>query len=327
MPESVRAGRLAEDERVARQTFAESLADTLQRRPRQIDPRFLYDELGSRLFEAICALPWYPVTRAETALLRDRGRDMLAGFAARPDLVELGGGSGEKLATFIEASGWAGGVVQLVDVSPTALETATRRLARIGVAVRHAHVANYQDGLARATRRRSDAPMLVLFLGSNIGNFDPADRQALLSAIASSLRPGDGLLLGTDLVKPEAGLLLAYDDPLQVTAAFNRNLLRRINDELGGTFDLDGFSHRAVWNAAHRRVEMHLVSLRAQRVTVPSAGLDLAFAEGETIWTESSYKFEHSDIAAIAFEAGFSTGGQWIDAAGGFALTMLRIED
>jgi dimethylhistidine N-methyltransferase len=310
----------------ARQDFASSLAETLGRRPRQIDPRFLYDELGSRLFDAICALPWYPVTRAELGLLRRHAVAMLSGLPGRPDIVELGGGSGEKLASFIEAGGWSGGTVQLVDVSPSALETATRRLSRSGIVVRETHVASYLTGLERAVRRRSENPVLVLFLGSNIGNFDPRARQAMLSGIAAMLRPGDGLLLGTDLVKPEADLLLAYDDPLGVTAAFNRNLLRRINDELGGTFDLDGFAHRALWNAADQRIEMHLVSLRPQRAVVPGAGLDLEFGAGETIWTESSYKFDPGLVRALAAHAGFQTSSQWVEPSSPFALTLLRVE-
>ena len=165
--------------------------------------------------------------------------------------------------------------------------------------------------------------MLVLLLGSNIGNFDtPAARQ-FLSAIRGALAPGDALLLGADLVKPEDALLRAYDDPLGVTAAFNRNLLVRINRELGGTFDLDAFDHVAVWNPAEQRVEMHLESRRDQTVTIAASRTVVRFRRGERIWTESSYKYEPLQIEAMAMSAGFATAEQWIDEDARFALSLV----
>jgi uncharacterized SAM-dependent methyltransferase len=167
--------------------------------------------------------------------------------------------------------------------------------------------------------------MLVLFLGSNLGNFDPPADLDLLRAIRASLHDGDALLLGTDLVKPEADLLLAYDDPLQITAAFNRNLLRRINDELGGTFALDNFAHRAIWNAQDSRVEMHLVSLERQVVRIAACDLEIAFRAGETIWTESSYKYTPASVAALGEAAGFVQAGQCLDEQAGFAVTRFLV--
>ena len=164
--------------------------------------------------------------------------------------------------------------------------------------------------------------MLVLFLGSNIGNFDPPAAREFLAEIRRSLRPGDWLLLGADLVKPERELLLAYDDPLGVTAAFNKNLLARMNTELLADFDLGAFAHRAVWNAMERRVEMHLVSRRAQTVRIPRAGCEVAFAEGEPIWTESSYKYDADEIAEVVGAAGFGCHARWIEPEARFALTL-----
>jgi uncharacterized SAM-dependent methyltransferase len=176
-------------------------------------------------------------------------------------------------------------------------------------------------------RRPHDASLVVLFLGSNIGNFTPEAARDLLTRIRQSLRPGDALLLGTDLVKPERELLLAYDDPLKVTAAFNRNLLRRINDELGGNFDLEGFSHRATWNAAARRVEVFLVSARRQQVAIPDADIEFELGAGESIWTESSHKYEADQVMAEGLAAGFSDGEQWVERGARFALTRFDVDD
>ncbi len=203
---------------------------------------------------------------------------------------------------------------------------ATYRLAAIGIRSVRAHHGTYEDGLTAAARQRHPSgPLLVLFLGSNIGNFDPPVARELLGHIRGELRPGDALLLGSDLVKPERDLLLAYDDPLLVTAAFNRNLLRRINDELGGDFDLGGFTHRAVWNAPVRRVEAHLISLRRQRVSIAAAGLELTLEQDEPIWTESSHKYDPSQVVGEGLAAGFGDSAQWIDADAGFALTRFVV--
>jgi len=310
----------------ARATFAGDLRASLVMTPKQIASKYLYDDLGSQLFEAICRLPWYQVMRVELALLQQHGRAMLGALETPTSLVELGCGSGEKLAALVEAGGEAIGQIQLVDISPAALEMTERRVRLLGVDVAYAHLATYQDGLTLAARHRAtDGPMVLLFLGSNIGNFDPPVRQDLLRRMWRALRPGDALFLGTDLVKAERDLLLAYDDPLQVTAAFNRNILRRINDELGGTFELSGFVHRAVWNAPDQRVEMHLVSTCRQHVVIEAAELELEFDAGESIWTESSYKYQPEQVRQFGAEAGFGTATQWIDQRAGFALTRFLV--
>src|SRR6185503_11304351 len=178
-----------------------------------------------------------------------------------------------------------------------ALDQAEQSLAALdpgdGVAIVK-HQTTYENGLREVAR--TGVRTLVLFLGSNIGNFDRPGADEFLRAIRAALDPGDHLLLGTDLVKPDCELQLAYDDPLGVTAAFNKNLLVRINRELGGNFDLDHFDHRAIWNRAENRVEMHLVSRRAQRVVIPRAGCDVSFDAGESIWTESSYKYSAEQV-------------------------------
>ncbi len=266
------------------------------------------------------------MTRAESSLIADHAAVMVAPFAQPLSIAELGCGNGEKLDILLQASRVAVRRIHLIDISAKALEEATVRLEQYAGADLVVCQGTYEQGLGRlAAGRRPDETILCLFLGSNIGNFDPPAARELLTAIRRSLRPGDGLLLGSDLVKPEADLVLAYDDPLGVTAAFNRNLLRRINDELGGTFELDAFSHRAVWNGGAGRVEMHLVSERRQTVQVGAAELELTFEPGDSIWTESSYKYEAAGIVDEGLAAGFSAARQWIDEAARFALTRFSV--
>ena len=313
------------DAAVARvEQFAAEVKRDLALEPKQLQSKYLYDALGSSLFEAICRLTWYRITRAERRLLRRHAGAVVDGLRDAT-IVELGCGNGDKLMVLAEALQAAGGsaLVHLIDISPQALEETERRLHRFEHFSVLGHQSTYEDGLrAAAAERYGSSPMLVLFLGSNIGNFDPAEADAFLRRIRSALRPGDLLLIGADLVKPEADLLLAYDDPLGITAAFNKNLLVRMNQELGGTFDIGGFAHRAVWNEAERRVEMHLVSLRRQRVTIEACGLVVDFAPGEAIWTESSYKYEPAQLLEMGCRAGFTTLRQWIDYDARFALTL-----
>lgn len=306
-------------------TFADDVRALLAVRPRRLPAHALYDALGSALFDTICHLPWYPITRAETALLRAHRRSILEAAGRQARIVELGPGNGEKLATLLQGPGPVTRTrdVHLVDVSATALDTATARLRRVpGVEV-STHVARYEVGLHEVAQRRRDGEtLLVGFLGSNIGNFDPPEAEALLRQIRGELRRGDTLLIGTDLVKPEAQLQAAYDDPLGVTAAFNCNLLVRINRELGADFALDRFAHDARWNAAAQRMEMHLVSLREQRVHIPGADLVIDFEAGETIWTESSYKYQPLDVAEGLWQAGFAPVASWQDDEAKFLLTL-----
>ena len=305
--------------------FAADVAEYLQRSPRQLPSRYLYDALGSALFDAICRLPWYRVTRAETALLERHAAQIVNGLSRPLNVAELGGGNGEKLAVMLERAGSRFRHVHLIDISEAALDHAQSRLAEMPCSQVTAFQGTYEDGLSELASLRRDGSWTVLLLGSNIGNFDPPGAHALLRQIHGSLEAGDALLLGADLVKPERELLLAYDDPLQVTAAFNRNLLQRINGELGGTFNLDAFQHRAVWNGDAGRVEMHLVCTRRQVVRVSAADLELTFEQGDSIWTESSYKWDADAIIAEGRAAGFREAGQWVDSDAGFALTRFMV--
>jgi uncharacterized SAM-dependent methyltransferase len=239
--------------------------------------------------------------------------------------VELGPGNGEKLAALVAAAMRANGrglTVHLVDISPAALAVATRTLTAFPRVTVVTHEADYESGLADILPLTNGGRTMALCLGSNIGNFDPPGAAMLLDHIRQALSGGDTLLIGTDLVKSEAELLLAYNDPLGVTAAFDRNLLVRANRELDADFDVASFAHRAVWNAAASRVEMQLVSLRPQTVRVPASHLEVTFAAGDTIWTESSYKFRPGGVAAMLAAAHFDVIGQWID--GGYAITLGR---
>ncbi len=306
--------------------FAAAIREGLTAAPKRVPPQYFYDDLGSALFDAICRLPWYEVTRAELRLLTGHGAAIAAAAAANL-YVELGPGNGEKLAALARAAvpGRRPPALHLIDVSRAALDTASRALAEIPGVTVTADRTTYRDGLRRVPRVRPPfGRTLLLFLGSNIGNFDPAEARALLCEMRGALQPGDQLLLGTDLVKPEPRLRLAYDDPLGVTAAFNKNLLVRINRELDATFDLESFGHRAVWNAAASRVEMHLVSDRAQTVDVPGAGCRIRFEAGESIWTESSYKYETAQLADLGRSARFAMRQSWIDEPGLFALTLFE---
>jgi L-histidine Nalpha-methyltransferase len=309
--------------------FASDVRRDLRLTPKQIQSKYLYDALGSSLFEAICRLPWYRITRSEQRLLEDHAEDVIhvlcADRRAVPQLVELGCGSGEKLVILAEALQAAGGRgrVHLIDISPQALEQSERTLGRLRHFSVVGHRETYEVGLRRVAAARDGAhPMLVLLLGSNIGNFDTPAAQEFLRGIREALAPGDFLLLGADLVKPERELLLAYDDPLGVTAAFNRNLLVRMNRELDASFEIDAFAHRAFWNAGAQRIEMHLESLREQTVVIRAADLRVTFRAGERIWTESSYKYDPAQIGELGLSAGFVVAEQWIDEDAAFALTL-----
>lgn len=322
-----------ETARAERKTFADDVEYYLSLNPRQLPSHYLYDELGSALFEAICRLPWYPITRTEQRLLASRARDIMTCLnddVPLSTLVELGPGSGEKLMTLLDASPTRRAVtVHLVDISSSALETASRALEAHSELAVVTHQATYEVGLAELSAEIRDGVRpagraMALFLGSNIGNFDPPGAHAFLRNIRAALVPGDALLLGADLVRSSAELLLAYDDPLGVTAAFNRNLLVRANRDLDADFQIGGFTHRAVWNRDASRIEMHLVSARRQRVRIPASRLDITFDPGETIWTESSYKYRPAQIITMLERAGFEPWEQFLDERSMFALTLVR---
>ena len=309
--------------------FAREVARDLALVPKQIQSKYLYDALGSSLFESICRLPWYRITRAEERLLTRRASEMVAPMADPVTLLELGCGSGEKVALLAEAlrNRHRRVAIHLIDISPTALELSERTLGALEHVSVVGHRTTYEEGLRHAARDRPPrGGLLVLFLGSNIGNFDPPASQEFLAEIRRALNPGDGLLLGADLVKPVDQLMLAYDDPLGVTAAFNKNVLVRMNRELEANFDLEAFEHRAVWNPVDRRVEMHLVSVRPQTVVIPRSGIEVKFEHGESIWTESSYKYDPHEVVELVSSAGFAAQGQWIDPEARFALTLFVAE-
>lgn len=305
--------------------FVADIRESLTRSPRQLPSQYLYDGLGSALFEAICHLPWYGVTRAEHRLLSQQ-----ASRAVPEDchvFLELGPGSGSKMAALLSRSGSDGHrrTVHLVDVSPTALSQAAATIGRRCGAEVRPYCGSYDDGLDMFREAPRAGRAMALFLGSNIGNFAPVEARAFLARVRTALRPGDSFLLGTDLVKPAQRLLQAYDDPLGVTAAFNRNLLLRLCAQLDAVIDIGGFAHRAVWNAAHARIEMHLVSTRAQRIVIPAAELDFRLEEGETIWTESSHKYEPEGVRTMLEACGFVVAAQWIDEPDRFALTHAMV--
>lgn len=305
--------------------FATDVEYYLTQSPRQLPSRYLYDELGSALFEAICRLPWYRITRAEHRLLARHRDALLRQLGPIATVVELGSGSGEKLRTLLDSPALEARelAVHLVDVSASALDSSERTLASLPDVRVTTHQASYEAGLADAAARFAPrGRALVLFLGSNIGNFDAPASDAFLRAIRRELRAGDSLLLGADLVKPERELQLAYDDPLGVTAAFNRNLLVRVNRELGADFIVEQYAHEAVWNAEASRVEMRLVARTRQRVRVAAARLEFEMQPGEIIWTESSYKYQPDSIVRVLAAGGFRASAQWIDRADGFALTL-----
>ncbi|MBX9601037.1 MAG: L-histidine N(alpha)-methyltransferase [Bryobacteraceae bacterium] len=294
--------------------FAAAVRHGLSKPRKELPSRFLYDDLGTALFEAITHLPEYGLTRADEGLLCGLATELPSSFRL---VVELGSGTGSKTRPVLKALSRGGEVrYSPVDVSAAALAKCRRELGEIAeiTPLRDSYLAGLEQ--ARRTRRRSE-PILVLFLGSTIGNFDPACRQDFLRGVRAQLEPGDALLIGFDLVKPVEQLLAAYDDPTGVTAAFNRNLLGRVNRELGGTFRLEHFAHEARYDAREQRIEMHLRS--QARETVHAAGMEFAFERGETIWTESSYKFQLEQTLRLATECGFRPECHWVDEEWPFA--------
>ena len=308
---------------VASSSFADDVRHHLQLVPRQIPSRYLYDALGSALFDAICELPWYGITRAEHRLLERYRVDILRQIPGLTTVIELGPGDGRKLQMLLRAASTRL-AVHLIDVSASALARATQTLSRDRTTALISHEASFEDGLDSLWTVPPNTPTLLLFLGSNIGNFDPPVAGALLRRIRAALPEDGALLLGVDLVKPEGTLLAAYDDPLGVSAAFNLNVLVRINRELGGNFDVRAFRHRAIWNRFCGRMEMFAVSTKRQRVTIDAIDLEVEFDEGEAIWTESSYKYTLDQCARLLIETGFESVGQWMDRDDGFVLLFAR---
>ena len=295
---------------------------------RELPSKYLYDEVGSALFETICVLPEYGLTRADARLLQKHAGEIVRRLPSPIQVAELGSGSGKKTRWILEAlSRRQETYYYPIEISPYALAACEKELGQIDLVSIVGYEQPYLEGLrAVAEGREEQDQLLVLFLGSTIGNFDREAGEEFLREMRAILRPGDALLLGTDLEKSVEQQLLAYNDPAGVTAAFNMNLLARINRELGADFDLNCFQHEARWNYAERRIEMHLRSLRRQTVRIPAAGVRVMLDEDETIWTESSHKYKAEEIPGMAERTGFRCDGQWIDGEWPFAQNLLIAE-
>ena len=309
--------------------FARDVLEGLSSRPRFLHPKYFYDDLGSQLFEAICRLPEYYLTRAESDILARYGDEIVASVEGPVRLVELGSGSADKTRYLIEAL--LGSQKELhyfpVDISDVSLERSSEELLHVYPRLRIiAYAADYFTALQAlgdaGVIGRQDKRTIALFLGSNIGNFDSEESRVFLRAIRKILHPGDGLLIGADLKKSTDVLLAAYNDALGITSAFNRNLLVRINRELGGDFDVRKFEHHAHYNDRLGRVEIHLVSLAPQTVRIPAIDLEFQLEQGESIHTENSYKFDLEQLAELARETGFSLERTWHDSAGLFSFNL-----
>jgi len=306
--------------------FAEAVHVGLSKRPqKELPSMYLYDEVGSALFEVITALPEYGVTRAEERVLKDHAADIVAAMPGDIQVAELGSGSGRKTRRILEAlCKKQPTAYHPIEISRTALQLCRRELSDIERVSIVGHERDYLAGLSEVSSKRKDGErLLVLFLDSTIGNFARLAATKFLRSIRGMLQPGDALLLGTDLIKPLPVLIAAYDDPIGVTAAFNLNMLARINRELAGDFPLDAFEHVARFNPDARSIEMHLRAKRALSVRVRGADLRVDFREGETIWTESSHKYAADEVAPIAADAGFECTHQWRDEEWQFAESLL----
>jgi len=295
--------------------------------PKSLPARLLYDELGTALFEAISYLEEYGLTRADERILRRHAPAIARATAAPLSVAELGSGTGRKTRWLLEALSQRQAATPYypIDISATALARCEAELGRLpNVKLSPIH-GDYIQGLAEvAARRAAGHRLLVLFLGSTIGNFEPEEARLFLREVRRLMKAGDWLLLGTDLVKPASTLLRAYDDPLGVTAAFNRNLLVRLNREVGAGFDLTLFQHQAKWRESERRIEMHLVARKAHEVPIAALETTIPFREGESIWTESSYKFRPEDVERMAKAAFFVPVCRWDDLEWPFAETLIQ---
>ncbi|MBM7775415.1 L-histidine N-alpha-methyltransferase [Actinokineospora baliensis] len=312
------------DDHAAR-ALAKDAREGLTSTPKTLPPKWFYDARGSELFERITRLPEYYPTRAEREILAARAGEIAAATGAHT-LVELGSGSSEKTRLLLDALRAAGTLAHIValDVSATALRDAASALAAEYQGVQVSGVVG--DFTEHLGLLPGQPPRLVAFLGGTIGNFLPGERAEFLTAVRAVLKPGEWLLLGTDLVKDESTLVRAYDDAEGVTAEFNRNVLHVLNRELGATFDPADFAHVAVWDAEHEWIEMRLRARRALTASLPELDLSVEFAEGEEIRTEISAKFRRDGVEAELAAAGFDLAHWWTDEAGRFALSLARAD-
>lgn len=309
--------------RRSREEMLRDVRDGLTANPRELSPKYFYDERGSELFEKITRLPEYYLTRAERALLQEVVGQIV--IAVRPcSLVELGAGSATKTRLILDAMrarGCARNYVP-IDVSRDFLETTTLQLRTDYPDVTIEPVVS--DITERFALPELSPPTLIVFLGSTIGNFPREPAIRLLSHVAGSMGGEDRFLLGVDLRKDSAVIQRAYNDTQGVTAEFNLNILRRLNRELGADFPLDAFEHRAIYSNDHHRVEMHLVARRAHTVTIPEIG-EIAFAKGESIRTELSYKYDRASVEDILAAAGLQMDRWLVAADQSFALALARL--
>ncbi|MDO1560324.1 ergothioneine biosynthesis protein EgtB [Brevundimonas sp. 2R-24] len=299
--------------------FTAALIEGLSASPKTLSPKWLYDARGSELFEQITDLAEYYPTRTETALLRRIAPEIAARLGSGATLIELGSGASEKTRLLLDAAPQVSRYIP-IDISPSALEAAAEALRRDYPDLEVAPVE--ADFTRDVPRVNAASDRLVFFPGSTIGNFQPDEAAALLTRARKAAGEGAWMVLGVDLVKDVSVLEAAYDDARGVTAAFNMNLLERANRETGADFDLARFKHRAVWNADLKRIEMHLVSLTDQTVSV--AGRSFRFARGESLHSESSHKFERVDLERLAHQGGWSVERVWTDPKDWFALALLR---
>ena len=313
----------------SREQFAREIREGLCHSGQKTLPsKYLYNPLGSMLFEAISLLPEYGLTRAEERILRRYSREIVR-HVPKPAMVsELGSGSGRKtrwiLSALCEREPLSYYPIEISHAALASCESELKDIEHISIL---GVEREYLDGLREVVSLRPHGThLLVLFLGSTIGNFDSGADARFLREVRNFLLPGDSLLLGADLMKPVDRMVSAYDDPLGVTAAFNLNLLARINQELGADFDLRSFEHRAPLNEAAGSIEMHIRSTRDQVVSFQGEGFSVAFREGETIWTESCHKYTRESISELASLSGFREKAQWVDDEWPFAETLLIAE-
>lgn len=305
--------------------FRRDVLDGLRAEQKHLPSKYFYDRQGSVLFDRICELPEYYPTRAELAIMRQHADEMAECIGSQAMIIELGSGSSIKIGLLLRRLPRPTCYVP-IDISGEHLQEAADRIARkfTDVEVCPLH-ADFSDGITLPQVATDVERRVAYFPGSTIGNFRPAAAHDLLTRIAEMVGPGGGLLIGFDLVKRRDILERAYDDAQQVTAAFNKNLLRRINRELDGDFRLAEFSHRAIYNATHDRIEMHLVSDSNQTVSIGDE--QVGFSTGESICTELSHKYRIESFNQTAAQAGFSVGNVWTDSDNYFAVAYYSVEE
>jgi L-histidine Nalpha-methyltransferase len=322
------APRLSPSTGISSQALAEFSADVVlglsQPGQKELPSKYLYDEVGSALFDVICLLPEYGLSRAGMRTLQRHSGEIIDRVPGPVVVAELGSGSGQKTRFLLEALSRRQRVNYYpIDISSTALHRCQQELGAMDRVSIVGFERAYLDGLQEvAARRRTGDHLLVLFLGSTIGNFDRPAGDQFLRQVRAILQEGDALLLATDLEKSVPQLLLAYDDPAGVTAAFNKNLLSRINREMDGNFDLGRIEHVVRYDKGERRVEMHLRSTAWQRVTLRNAGFSFYLRDGETIWTESSHKYNPQEVVQMGERTGYRCAGQWLDTEWPFAQNL-----